>query len=79
MNPAIVIGNCNVAFDINDLWNFQQTTSVIGIESMIARAGLCCTQYYMTPVIYGPIKFADMEIDAFPPKYIRWYDNISQI
>ena len=39
-----IIEGSNVTFDASDCWNFPLTVPVIGIESMVTRAGLRYTR-----------------------------------
>ena len=54
-------GSCDVAFDSNNWWNLPYTVPVIGVESMVTRAGLRYTRDYLTTVICSLIKPAAME------------------
>ena len=54
-------GSCDVAFDSNNWWNLPWTVPVIGVESMVTRAGLRYTRDYLTPGICRLIKPAAME------------------
>ena len=52
--------SCDVAFDSSNWWNLSWTVPVIGVESMVTRAGLRYTDY-LTPGICSLIKPAAME------------------
>ena len=43
--------SCDVTFDSNNWWNLPLTVPVIGVESMVTRAGLRFTRDYLTPCI----------------------------
>ena len=53
--------SCDVVFDSNNWWNLPYTMPVIGVESMVKRAGLCYTRDYLTAGICSLIKPAAME------------------
>ena len=48
--------SCDVAFQSNDWWNLPWNVPVIGVETMVPRAGLRYTRDYLTPGICNLIK-----------------------
>ena len=53
--------SCDVAFDNNNWWNLPQTVPVIGVVSMVTRAGFRYTRDYLTPDLCSLIKPAAMD------------------
>ena len=65
----ILIDSCDVAFDISNWWNLPNTVAMVGMESMVIRARLRHTRYYLTPCICSPIKQNAME---------KWYHSLPE-
>ena len=58
---ANLIDRIKVDFDNNDWWFFQETVSVIGMESVVTRPYLRYIRDYLTPGICSLIKLVPME------------------
>ena len=53
--------SCDVGLDSNNWWKLPETVPVIGVESMVTRAGLLYTRDYLTPGTCSLIKPAAVE------------------
>ena len=58
---ANIFEGFDVGFYPNDCWYFPSTASVVGMESIVTRAHLLYTHFYLTLGICSLIKPAAME------------------
>ena len=49
-------GSCDVAYDSNNWWNLPSTVPLVGLKSVVTRAGLRYTRDCLTPEICSLIK-----------------------